>query len=1525
MLSTGNTLNNQAGGRIVGFQAVSVSGAATIVNAGTLGLASGDSGAWVIGAANVTNVSGGRIAGRAAVAGLGVGGTVDNAGTIAGSGFGVYLRGGDVTNRTGGSIGGGTGVMIQGYEGSVDNAGSIAGNSAGVLLTRGGAVTNRAGGAISGNYAILLTSHPATIANAGILAGNVVGIALFGDGTVSNSSGGTISGQNAINVVVGAATISNDGLLTGRDQGLALFVPNGFVTNGTGGTIKGAAGIGFFSGGGNVVNAGTILGTAASGNGANLTNDSQLINLAGGLIAGFDAVVASDASTIVNAGTLGLASNDAGVWLLGAANVTNQSGGRIGGRDGIAALGGGGTVDNAGTIANTDLGVYLRFGGTLTNRAGGSVSAATGVDMHAGAATVENAGTVAGTTAALRFAAGFTNRLIVDPGAVFSGLVEGGNTIGATAVSTLEMASGASAGTLSGLGSQFLHFTQTAIDANAYWVLTGANTFVAGGSVTNSGTLLNAGTLAGTGYGLDLTGGSFTNRSGGLVSGVNGATIHSGAATVVNAGSIAGSSAANGIVLSGSNVLINQSGGRISGFNAVRANGAATVSNAGTLGTASGDKGVAFFAVGNLTNESGGQIAGRDGVAMYGGSGTATNAGTIAGTDFGVYFAHNGTFTNQSAGSVSAHHGIYVASGSAIVENAGSVSGSIDAVHFAAGSDNRLILDPGSALSGLVEGGNTIGATAVSTLELASGATAGTISGIGSQFVHFAQTTIDTNAYWELAGTNTFVLGGSVVNSGTIINAGTAVGAVRTGGVLINGTAGTIAGSGYGLDLTGGSFTNRSGGLVTATNGAIVRAGAATVVNAGSIAGLLAANGIVLSDSNVLVNQSSGRIAGYNAVRANGAATVVNAGTLGIAASDKGAAFFAVGNLTNQSGGQIAGRDGVVFYGSSGTATNAGTIAGRDFGAYFSHGGVFTNQAGGLASAHHGIYVASGSATVENAGSVFGDIDAVHFAAGSDNRLILDPGFALSGLVEGGNTIGATAVSTLELASGASAGTIANLGAQFVHFAQTTIDTGASWTLTGSNTQAAGTTLTNSGTLTLLNATLTDAGSFQNDGVVVIDPSSLTVADAIGTGSITIAADSTLEVQGTVASGETIVLSGTNAVLRLDNPTAMAGTIAGFALGGTIDLAGVDPDSIVYNDGLLNFALTGGGSGSIHMPVGNALIYPSSNGAGGAGVTLCFLSGTKIATPAGDVFVEQLAIGDTVRTARGGTSRITWIGEGRVLATQGQRSAATPVIVRRGALEANVPYYDLRVTKGHAFWIDDVLIPVEFLINHRSILWDDRAREVHLYHVELESHDILLANGAPAESYRDDGNRWLFQNANSGWGLPPQEPCAPVLTGGAIVDAVWRRLLDRAGDRPALPLTEDADLHLSVDGQRLDPLSMHDGLYAFQLRRRPTDLRVVSRETTPTEIGLSRDARSLGVAIRQIRLWSGPNVTILDANDPSLTDGFHAFEPDNGFRWTNGDAVLPTTLFGAAAKFPCELEIQTGGTMRYLLWKDRAA
>jgi hypothetical protein len=243
------------------------------------------------------------------------------------------------------------------------------------------------------------------------------------------------------------------------------------------------------------------------------------------------------------------------------------------------------------------------------------------------------------------------------------------------------------------------------------------------------------------------------------------------------------------------------------------------------------------------------------------------------------------------------------------------------------------------------------------------------------------------------------------------------------------------------------------------------------------------------------------------------------------------------------------------------------------------------------------------------------------------------------------------------------------------------------------------------------------------------------------------------------------------------------------------------------------------------------------------------------------------------------------------------------------------------VTKAHGFLFDGTLIPAEFLVNHRSIVWDDEPQEVSLYHIELETHDVLVANGAPAESYRDDGNRWLFRNAF--WARPDwQSACAPVLTGGDIVDAVWQRLLDRAGPRPAGPLTTDPALHLLVDGRRLDPVAVHGNVHAFRVPPRPGIVRIVSRAASPAALGLARDPRVLGVAVRRILLWDGPRVDLLEASDERLADGFHGYEPDNGIRWTGGDARLPDGLFAGRQDRSVQLDLHLGGTTPYPLPED---
>jgi hypothetical protein len=423
----------------------------------------------------------------------------------------------------------------------------------------------------------------------------------------------------------------------------------------------------------------------------------------------------------------------------------------------------------------------------------------------------------------------------------------------------------------------------------------------------------------------------------------------------------------------------------------------------------------------------------------------------------------------------------------------------------------------------------------------------------------------------------------------------------------------------------------------------------------------------------------------------------------------------------------------------------------------------------------------------------------------------------------------------------------------------------------------------------------------------------MTLASLTGTGSVTLDAASTLAVGGSISSGETIVFAGSGAYLDLQSPTIATGSVINFAAGETIDLKGIAPSAVSYSDGELQ--INGSNAFPLALADGNTLHIGAS--ADGTQLSaLCFCLDTMIATPSGPVKVQDLAVGDLVVTQRGEARPIVWIGAGAVLATPGRRGAATPVIVRKGALGDNVPTHDLRVTKGHSLYLAGALIPVEFLVNHRSIVWDEGAREVTLYHIELATHDVLLANGAPAESYRDDGNRWLFRNANSGWSLPPQQPCAAVLTGGSVVDSMWQQLLDRAGLRPPVPLTDDPDLHLLVDGRRVDFFYKYGAVHVFRLPNPPREVRLVSRAASPQELGLARDPRVLGVSVRRITLSQGRLLRLIEADDPSLDQGFHQFEPDNAFRWTDGDALLPASLV-VDVRGVCELAVHIGCFTRY--------
>jgi hypothetical protein len=158
-----------------------------------------------------------------------------------------------------------------------------------------------------------------------------------------------------------------------------------------------------------------------------------------------------------------------------------------------------------------------------------------------------------------------------------------------------------------------------------------------------------------------------------------------------------------------------------------------------------------------------------------------------------------------------------------------------------------------------------------------------------------------------------------------------------------------------------------------------------------------------------------------------------------------------------------------------------------------------------------------------------------------------------------------------------------------------------------------------------------------------------------------------------------------------------------------------------------------------------------------------------------------------------------------------------------------------------------------------------------------------------------------------------------VLIGGAIVDQAWRRLLDRAGSRPGLPLTEDPDLHLLVDGCRVDPTHTDGTTYRFRQPsgQRLREVRIISRAAAPCELGLARDPRVLGVAVRSVTVFAGAQYRTIGADDDRLSDGFHGYEPELDLRWTAGEAVLPADLVNCF-DLATEIIVEIAGTARYV-------
>ncbi len=279
------------------------------------------------------------------------------------------------------------------------------------------------------------------------------------------------------------------------------------------------------------------------------------------------------------------------------------------------------------------------------------------------------------------------------------------------------------------------------------------------------------------------------------------------------------------------------------------------------------------------------------------------------------------------------------------------------------------------------------------------------------------------------------------------------------------------------------------------------------------------------------------------------------------------------------------------------------------------------------------------------------------------------------------------------------------------------------------------------------------ANPFRTVGVILTDadgisqPASALIA--IDPVTIDIPAGSTTSL-GTIGSTRDIVFTGTGSTLDLTSPANFAGSITGFG-GNIIDITGISVASESFGLGTLSLLDGLGGvldSLTISEPgwITSADFHLATDGNGGTDLTLCFYPGTRIATPAGETAVEDLRPGDMVLTSAG-AAPLRWIGRSEIATRFADKRRSLPIRIAAGALGNGLPLRDLLLSPDHALFLDGCLIQAAALVNGGSIRREyDVPEHFTYYHVELDHHALLLAEGALAESFVDNVDRMHFHN-----------------------------------------------------------------------------------------------------------------------------------------------------------------------------------
>jgi Ca2+-binding RTX toxin-like protein len=190
----------------------------------------------------------------------------------------------------------------------------------------------------------------------------------------------------------------------------------------------------------------------------------------------------------------------------------------------------------------------------------------------------------------------------------------------------------------------------------------------------------------------------------------------------------------------------------------------------------------------------------------------------------------------------------------------------------------------------------------------------------------------------------------------------------------------------------------------------------------------------------------------------------------------------------------------------------------------------------------------------------------------------------------------------------------------------------------------------------------------------------------------------------------------------------------------TLDLRGSGPLSIVYSDdnpenGTVTFLDDDGN------PTGTLDFVNIEN------VIPCFTPGTLIATPRGEIPVEELRAGDRVVTRDNGIQEIAWAGSKHLdWAALQANPHLKPVLIRKGSLGEGLPERDMVVSPNHrmlvandrtALYFEDheVLVAAKHLISGRGVMGVESSGVTYL-HFMFERHEVVLADGAWTESFQ---------------------------------------------------------------------------------------------------------------------------------------------------------------------------------------------